>query len=187
MKIVIFHGTDGAPEGNWFPWLKAELEKLGHEVFVPKLPTPENQSIDSWCAATREQVPFTFGRNTILVGHSLGATWILEILSQPRPEPIRASFLVSGFLGDIGQEFFDTHNHEFTHYPFDWAKIQKNAGKVTVLHGTDDPYVPTTLSEELAENLGVRPIPIKNGGHLNAEAGYTKFPVLLKLIKEELK
>jgi predicted alpha/beta hydrolase family esterase len=92
MKVVIFHGTGGNPNGNWFPWLKNELEKLGVEVYVPKMPTPDNQSIKSWCKATQEQVPFTFGKDTILVGHSLGAVWVAEILSFDRSEPIKTSF-----------------------------------------------------------------------------------------------
>jgi predicted alpha/beta hydrolase family esterase len=184
MKAVIFHGTGGNPNGNWFPWLKNELEKLGNEVYVPELPTPDNQSVDSWCKATQEQVPFIYDSDTILIGHSLGAVWVLESLSRRRSEPVKASFFVSGFLDDLGNEWFDSRNHEFTHYPFDWSLIRQNVGQTYLLHGDNDPYVPIAQAEKLAKKLGIKPIFIKNGGHLNAESGYTKFPELLKLIKE---
>jgi predicted alpha/beta hydrolase family esterase len=184
MKIVIFHGTGGSPEGNWFPWLKKELEKLGHEVYVPRMPTPEKQSVETWCEATQEQIPFWFGKDTILVGHSCGATWLCEVLSQPREEAVRASFFVSGFLDDLGNEWYDSRNHTFTHYPFDWKQARKMMGEAFVLHGDDDPYVPVAQAEKLAGKLGVKPIFIPGGGHLNAESGYMKFPELLKMIKE---
>ncbi len=186
MKIVIFHGTGGSPEGNWFPWLKAELAQLGQEVFVPTMPTPDNQSVASWRDATQKQLPFIFGPDTILVGHSLGAVWVAEILSQRRPAPVKASFFISGFLHDLGDEWFDSRNHEFTHYPFNWENIRAMGGDKFVLHGDNDPYVPVAEAEGLANKLGVKPILIKDGGHLNAEAGYTEFPELLALIEPEL-
>ena len=186
MKVVIFHGTGGSPDGNWFPWLKTELEKLGHEVYVPKMPTPGNQSVDTWRKATLEQCPFIFGKDTILVGHSLGATWICEVLSADRPEPVKASFFVSGFLGDTGIEWYDERNHTFTRYPFDWGNVRKNAGHATVIHGVNDPYVASSEAVGLAKKLGTKPIFIENGGHLNAEFGYTKFPYLLKLMRKEM-
>jgi len=48
ISIIIIHGTGGSPNSNWFPWLKSELEKLGHTVFAPKFPTPEKQSLENW-------------------------------------------------------------------------------------------------------------------------------------------
>ncbi len=28
-NVFIFHGTEGYPEENWFPWLKEKLEAVG--------------------------------------------------------------------------------------------------------------------------------------------------------------
>ena len=39
-NVFIFHGTEGYPEENWFPWLKEKLEAKGYKVFVPQFPTP---------------------------------------------------------------------------------------------------------------------------------------------------
>ena len=49
-NIFIFHGTEGYPEENWFPWFKEKLEEMGHEVFVPQFPSPPAipAKIDEW-------------------------------------------------------------------------------------------------------------------------------------------
>jgi predicted alpha/beta hydrolase family esterase len=67
-RVVIVHGAYGHPGGNWFPWLKQEIEKIGHEVVVPKFPTPENQDFSVWHKVFETEVgPLT--RDMILVGH----------------------------------------------------------------------------------------------------------------------
>ena len=37
-NVIILHGTGGAPDHYWFPWLKSELDKKGYKVSVPQLP-----------------------------------------------------------------------------------------------------------------------------------------------------
>ena len=53
--------------------------------------------------------------------------------------------------------------------------------------GDNDPYVPMDILQDFAIKLGTKLIIVKNGGHLNAEFGFTKFPQLLEKINEVLK
>jgi hypothetical protein len=181
MDIVILHGTKGSPDINWFPWLKREMESRGHTVYVPRLPTPEGQTKDNWCAALREQAPL-FGKNTVLIGHSLGATLMLHVLEIVR-EPVAKSIFVSVVMDEIGNPEYDALNKSFLKTPdFDWLAISNNGGDINILHGDDDPYVSHEHSDFLQDQIGGELIIIPQGKHLNGEAGYTEFPLLLDLI-----
>lgn len=180
MKIVILHGTKGSPKGNWFQWLKSNLETKGHNVYVPRFPTPENQSVQSWCKVLDKKAP-RFDEDTIIIGHSCGATYLLNIL-EVLSCPIHRSIFVSGFLDRLGNKEFDDLNADFINHDFNWNKIIKNAGKITILHGDNDPYVPLSQAEKLSEKLKSKLTIIENGGHLNTESGYTEFPELLEFI-----
>jgi predicted alpha/beta hydrolase family esterase len=50
----------------------------------------------------------------------------------------------------------------------------------------NDQYVPLQKGSELADNLGVELMVVKNGGHLNADSGFTEFPQLLDDIRSLL-
>lgn len=175
------HGTCGSPEENWIPWLKAQLEEQGHKVFVPRFPTPENQSIKNWNTALSEQAPH-FDKNTILIGHSCGAAYMLNILEVLK-EPIAQSIFVSGFTEKLGNNYFDNLNEPFINHEFNWEIIKKNAGKITILHGDNDPYIPLVAAQKLADGLNTPLTIITNGGHLNTDSGYTEFPKILEMLK----
>jgi len=118
---------------------------------------------------------------TILVGHSLGPAFICCILEQLET-PVAKVVMASGFLGLLGNEDFDSINQTISAREFDWEKIKSNARKFVLFHGTDDPYVPTEAAVEFGKKLGVEPVLIENGGHLNESAGFTEFPQLLEEI-----
>ena len=90
-NVFIIHGAYGHPNENWFPWLKSELEKLGCKVFVPKFPTPENQSLENWLKVFKDYKQY-LNENSIVVGHSLGPAFLLNILEN-LDKPIKAAFL----------------------------------------------------------------------------------------------
>lgn len=184
MKVIIIHGAYGHPKENWLPWLKSELEKLSCEVIVPCFPTPEGQSLKNWLKILNREVK-TWGSNIILIGHSLGPVLILKKLEELK-KPIKAAFLVSGFIGPIGIEKFDSINTTFFEKGFNWRKIKKNCHDFFVYHGDNDPYVPLFMGQDLAKNLGVKLKIIYNGGHLNKTAGFSKFPRLLRDLNKVL-
>ncbi len=179
MDVIICHGTMGSPKGNWFQWAKNRFEKLGHTVYVPTFPTPEEQTKDNWCEALRNQAPI-FGQDTILIGHSISATFLLHILEVVKA-PVHQSIFVSSVMDDIGNTDYDELNSSFVHHQFGWDTINKNKGIATIFHGDNDPYVPMSHAERLSENLKTPVSVIENGGHLNSESGYIEFPQLIDL------
>jgi predicted alpha/beta hydrolase family esterase len=182
-NVFIIHGSYGHPEENWFPWLKKELEKLSHTVYIPKFPTPEGQTLENWLKVF-ENYEQHLDKSSICVGHSCGAAFVLNLLERIN-HPIKAAFLIAGSVGLLNNEF-DKVSSTFTNRRFDWKKIKKNCTKFYVFHSDNDPYVPLKKGIELAKKLGVDIILVKNAGHFNEKSGYTRFDLLLEKIKDEL-
>lgn len=175
--VVIVHGTYGYPQENWFPWLADKVRSMGHRALVPMLPTPRNQSLESWRTAFESQVG-TLTPNMILVGHSLGPAFIFHLLQASR-NAVTATFLVSAFVGQLGNDEFDRLNKSFFVSDFDWTSIKRNGGKVYFYHGDDDPYVALDSCRAIARMLDAPLKVIPGGGHLNTAAGFGQFEMLL--------
>lgn len=183
MRFFIIHGAYGNPDGNWFPWLKKELELLGHEVIIPQFPTPENQTLDNWIKVFREYFP-KINSDTIFIGHSLAPAFILSVLERIDIK-IKACFFVAGFVGLIGKEEFDIINNTFITKKFNWSKIKENCGRFYIYNSDNDPYVPLSKGEELANRLDSKLIIVDNAGHFNEDSGYKEFPKILEDIKTQ--
>lgn len=177
-NIFIIHGVEGHPGENWFPWLQRELEVLGHRVIVPQFPTPERQTLSDWLVVFEKYKEF-LTPETVVVGHSLGAAFLLNIIEK---YPVKAAFFASGFAEKAGNHF-DPSMATFSQKAFDWEKIKNNCKNFVIFHGDNDPYIKLQKAHELAGILGVEVNVIKNGGHFNLAAGYDKFEALLEKMK----
>jgi len=177
----IFHGAYGSPEENWIPWLKHWLEKSGQKVYAPLFPTPRGQYLSNWMSVFDSYEKFV-DSETVFVGHSVGATFILSVLEMAETK-IRAAFLVSGFAGPLGNEKFDKLNKSFAEKSFDWERIRDSCRKFVIFHSDNDPHVPLEKAEFLKKKLRGELVLIKGGGHFNRQSGYTKFPELANQIK----
>ena len=178
-RVFIFHGTEGYPEENWFPWLKKKIEAKGHRVFVPQFPSPpgEPAKIAEWFDVLKNYEN-EINKETIVVGHSLGGVFTLRVLER-LGHPVQAAFLVGTPIGIRPILNYDRDN-AFSSFAFDWQTIKNNAKKNFVFQSDNDPYVSLGNGEELAKNLGTKLSFIPNAGHFNAKAGYLQFEELWK-------
>jgi uncharacterized protein len=204
MRFFLIHGSFGHPQENWLPWLRVELEKLGHEVIVPAFPCEDfssfdarvkadpstvahNQNLENWFKVLEPYLA-NVDKNTVFVGHSAGPQFICRVLETVKTK-VKASFFVAGFWGLTGEPTFDAVNRTFAEYPYDWSTISKRSDKFVLINADNDPYVPKDKSAALYLALqqtgaDVKQITIPGGGHLNVEAGYAEFQELLELIKK---
>jgi len=180
-NVVIVHGAYGYPEENWFGWLKRSLVSEKMVCHVPALPTPENQDLQTWLGTFNRAVEHLINEKTILIGHSLGAAFILRWLEASK-QHIQAAVLVGAFIGSVGHEQFDTINQSFFQTAFDWKLIKECSQHFISYYGTEDCYVSRNQFDMIADHLGAHKIIIAKAGHFNTASGYEQFPhLLLKL------
>lgn len=179
-KVIILHGWQGSPEGNWFPWLKSELEKEGIEVTVPALPKPDYPICSEWVKTIAEAVG-TPDVKIVLIGHSLGVSAILRYLEGLQEgQTIKAAYLVAGFAETLG---IHEHDQAFFTPPLDFKKIKSHCQKFVAFASDNDPYVPIAQAHLLRDKLNAELIIVPHAGHFNLDAGYKEFPLLLEAIR----
>lgn len=184
-NALILHSGGNTAKGNWYPWLKKELEKLGYEVWVPDLPNADNPTIAEWKEYILVNKDFQFGKETVIIGHSAGATFILGLLeSLPRSVQIQKAILVSAFM-EVGDKK-DLHNFKKGLLKdFDWKKIQKSCRRFYFIASDNDPYLcGDDQAQILQDRLGGEVVLFSGEGHFNLDKSdkYKQFPELLRYV-----
>lgn len=181
-RAVIVHCWDGMPEYCWYPWLKAELEKVGYEVEVPAMPDTKAPRQDLWVPKLHEVIGEP-DEDLVLVGHSVGCIAILRYLeSLNENQKIGKAILVAGFTDDLG--FEELKNYFET--PIDFEKIQSHCNRFVAIHSDNDPYVPLKHADIFKEKLGAEVIILRNKKHFSGpvdnEESCTELPEALESI-----
>ena len=195
--IVIFHGSFGHPDENWFPYLKENLEAKGETVIVPQFPVDSwdlivekgegymspIQNLSNWVDTfKRDVLPLLPKTNLIFVGHSIATIFMLHVVDIYNIHLQKAIF-VSPFLSELPRWEFNAVNATFYKIDFDFQKIIQHIPERIAVYADDDPYVPQEKFKEFIDLTQSKPVMVKGGGHLNARAGYKEFPLLLSLIE----
>ncbi|WSQ23962.1 alpha/beta hydrolase [Streptomyces zaomyceticus] len=181
MRIVLIHGNAGASvEGIWFPYLRRELEALGHRVVAETFPDPIKGRMRFWLPYLTDVV--RPDENTVIVGHSSGA---LAAFRYAETAPLLGTFAVAGHHTDCGFEL--ERRSGFFDRPWDWDAIRANQRFIAQFHSKDDPWVPFEVAEELHELTGSDFTAMDGMGHFGSyEQRMETFPELLDAIRRRL-
>jgi predicted alpha/beta hydrolase family esterase len=77
-NYIILHGSFGSKDGNWFPWLKKELEGRNLKVDVPQMPVGVgNQNFENWSKIMNE---LNINDNTTIIAHSIAPIFVCKYL-----------------------------------------------------------------------------------------------------------
>ena len=177
-NYIILHGSFGSKDGNWFPWLKNQLEKQNKKVYVPQMPIGvENQNYENW---SKELDRLDINENTTIIAHSIAPVFVCKYLINKKIK-VKKLIFVCGFNNYLGiNNDFDTVNKPM--FLDNLEDIKDYCSDIVCFYSDNDPYVKFEVEKSFADTISNEQYVIKNGGHINLESGYTKFEEILKCI-----
>lgn len=183
-KATLLHGTDGNPDANWFPWLNKQLKARQYEVFAPLLPenhTPNKFLYEKFLIHSGWD--FT---NNLLVGHSSGATTVLNLLQSDWFPKVGTVILVGTFLNEKLLSAVDWYKEGqfknlFTE-PFDAQTIKEKAEEFFFIHGSDDLYCDVNDAKQFCKLVNGTFTEVAKGKHLSSNR--TELPEILPILEQ---
>lgn len=107
-NYIVLHGSFGSKDGNWFPWIKEQLENRNKEVVVPQMPVGVgDQNFDNW---SKEFKNLKIDENTIIIAHSIAPVFVCKYLITNKIK-VKKLIFVCGFNNYLGiDKDFDAVN-----------------------------------------------------------------------------
>ena len=174
-KAIIFHGTGGNPEIVWYPWLRQRLTERGYAVEVPHYPGMNVEPIATFLP--KVLAGHKFDEDTVLVGHSGGAAFLLALLEHI-DATVAQAILVAGYSTQP-----TTDEEPVLQDSYDWAAIKAHARDLYFINSIRDPYgCDAQQGRVMFEHLGGTQI-VRDDGHFgDYDQPYPTFELLDKLI-----
>lgn len=177
MKYILLHGSGPGPD-MWQPWLKTELEKLGHEVSMPHMPDSEKPDL-------KKQLPFLLESGEItpdcvMIAHSAACPLVLSVLEKVDFQ-INKAILVAGYYYPT-----DEDRSLIWQEKYDYPKIKNNCKDFFFITSDNDPWgCGDTHSRPIFDKLGGELLVVKGAGHFGSttwKQPMYEFPLLLALL-----
>lgn len=175
-NYIIIHGSFGSKDGNWFPWLKDKLKDK--DVVVPQFPIGVDcQNFENWSKVLDE---LKVDKDTIIIAHSIAPIFVCKYLITKKIK-VKKLIFVCGFNNYIGNNLdMDTVNKPM--FIDNLSDVKQYCNDIICFYSDNDPYVKFEVEKGFADTISTKQYIIHNGGHINAESGYTEFEEILKVL-----
>lgn len=174
-RFVYIHGNGTSHWSfGWAKWLQRELISLGYDTFFETMPDSVLARSDYWLPFMKDHIQI--GENDIIIGWSSGATAAMRYAESNQ---ILGSILISPSCTDLG----DVLEKQSGYYDesWNWDTIRSNQRDIALIYGGNDPYIPQSEFEYIAQSTEARVIAVPAGDHFNNQ---NTFPELMDYIRQ---
>ena len=135
------------------------------------------QNYENW---SKELDKLNINENTTIIAHSIAPVFVCKYLINNRIK-VRKLIFVCGFNNYLGIDpDYDAVNEPM--FTNNLKDIKKYCDNIICFYSDNDPYVKFDAEKLFADTISNEQHIIKNGGHINAESGYTEFEEILKYL-----
>lgn len=179
-RVIIVHQWMAGAQGDWRPWLKSELEKLGYKVMAPDMPDIDTPVIEKWVEKLKEVIS-TPDNNTYLIGHSIGCQTILRYLEGVNT-PVGGALFVAGWfnLENLEDEETEEIARPWLETPIDIEKVKSVLPKSTLVISDNDPFGAFEENKNRFFQLDSKIVVLHDAGHISENDGFVEAPILVK-------
>jgi predicted alpha/beta hydrolase family esterase len=180
IKAIIVPGNgDDDPSDKWFPYVAAELEKIGIKTINIKFTDPILARTEYWLPFIKR---LGADENTILIGHSSGAVAAMRYAESNK---ILGSVLAGVYYSDLGDE--NEKKSGYFNNPWNWDAIKNNQSWIIEFASTDDPYIPIEQPRLIHKMLSTEYHEYTDEGHFGSDKNKTTFPEIIETIKNKIR
>ncbi|MFA5933806.1 MAG: alpha/beta hydrolase [Candidatus Paceibacterota bacterium] len=156
---------------HWFPWIQKQLLLKDIVAQTPEMPVPYNPDYNSWKEIFEQ---FLLNQETILIGHSCGAGFIVRYLSENNVK-VGKVVLVAPWIDP--DTFLKTGMFDFE---IDENLVAKTNGVMVFSSTNDEKEMQDTLEILKNKIKNIKVVEFKNMGHFcYDDMGTDAFPELL--------
>ena len=177
-NFIIIHDSFSTKDGNWFPWLKKQLESKEDIVDVPQMPIGTvNQNFENW---TNILDDLKVNEKTTIIAHGIASVFVCKYLTTKKIK-VKKLVFVCGFNNYHGKDS-DLNEVNESMFMDNLEDIKNYCSNIICFYSDNDPYVKLEAEKEFADAIASEQYLIENGGHINTESGYIEFKEILDVL-----
>lgn len=183
-RIIIVHGWEGSPTGDWVGWATEAFQAKGYEVIAPEMPDTSHPIIEKWVNHLRSVVGAA-DKNTYFIGHSIGCQTAIRFIEILNTKVGGAIFVAGWFdLKNLESKEAEEIARPWIQTPIDYSKVKTNLAWSIVVLGDNDPWVPyEETKKDFETRLGSEVVTIHGVGHITSDDGFGPFPQLIQIFE----